>query len=610
MSEINRNVFNALESYCSLAVEPEYAVLLKGSWGCGKTHFIEEFIKQHSELKFLFVSLYGVSSIDSIEDKFFQQLNPILSNKKMLLAGKIGKGLLKGTLKIDLDGDDKADASAKIGVPDINLADYLTDTSNCVLVFDDLERCSMELNQILGYINYFVEKDGYKAIVIADEEKLIEQECGDKKPYSNIKEKLIGKTLHLESDVDTVLDIFVQRIISDTELRQVITENKSLFVEAYEQSGYDNLRSLRKVFIEFNSFYCLLDDSVRNNQPLIVHLLQLYTALSMEIYSGSVRPENFPTIMQTDFLFSLPDDAIDSVMKEYQKINGKYSFELQESLIDVKDWQTWFKMGVIDTKRVNETLKQSRYFEKTSAPEWKKLLHVFDLEQGEFDSLKMSVWQQFEKHEIVDFGGVKHVVGMYLYLAQNELIDKSEADVLVEAKGIVTSAIGGDKLVIADDLRPDDDCGSSDGFVYFNSESREFQEFSNFFSEKIYKYQEQKRISQAPNLMELIQTDLQKFHELLCATDLPESYAYKPILHGIPTNEFIAVIEQLSNVDKKAVFKTLSNRYRNQRSQAMKLEIEWVKEVFAKIEDAHKDSKTLDSLVMMKVVEWTKKNMG
>ncbi|MGR5485116.1 hypothetical protein [Vibrio alfacsensis] len=98
--------------------------------------------------------------------------------------------------------------------------------------------------------------------------------------------------------------------------------------------------------------------------------------------------------------------------------------------------------------------------------------------------------------------------------------------------------------------------------------------------------------------------------QLLCATDSPESYAYKSILHGIPTNDFIAVIEQLSNVDKKAVFKTLSNRYRNQHSQAMKLEIEWVKEVFAKIEGTHKDSKTLDSLVMMKVVEWTKKNVG
>lgn len=350
MSEVNKNVLNALESYCKLAVEPEYAVLLKGSWGSGKTHFVEEFIEQHCELKFLFVSLYGVSSIDSIEDKFFQQLNPILSNKKMLLAGKIGKGLLKGTLKIDLDGDDKADATAKIGVPDINLADYLTDTSNCVLVFDDLERCSMELNQILGYINYFVEKDGYKAIIIADEDKLIEQECGDKKPYSNIKEKLIGKTLHLESDVGGVFDIFAQKFISNDALKQLVFENKKLIIDTYKQSGYQNLRSLRKIFIEFNSLYELIDDELHVNQSLIVHLLQLYTAISMEMYAGELKPDELTNIMQSDYLFALPDDAIDAVESQNKKINSKYLIDLQESLIDVKDWQTWFKMELLTLK--------------------------------------------------------------------------------------------------------------------------------------------------------------------------------------------------------------------------------------------------------------------
>jgi hypothetical protein len=94
MSEINKHVYQALETYCNLTVEPEYAVLLKGSWGCGKSHFVEEFIEQHKDYKFLFVSLYGVESVDAIEDKFFQQLNPILSSKSMVLAGKIGKGLL------------------------------------------------------------------------------------------------------------------------------------------------------------------------------------------------------------------------------------------------------------------------------------------------------------------------------------------------------------------------------------------------------------------------------------------------------------------------------------------------------------------------------------
>ena len=225
MSEKNKHIYKALEDYCNLAVEPEYAVLLKGSWGCGKSHFVEEFINQNNQLKFLTVSLYGVNSVDAIEDKFFQQLNPVLSNKKMVLAGKIGKGLLKGTLKIDLDDDGKAEGSAKVGVPDIKLTDYLTNTSDCILVFDDLERCSMELNDILGYINYFVEKDGYKVIVIADEDKLIGNETEDNQAYSNIKEKLFGKTLCLEPDFEHVYTKFINQIIDEDALRNLLISN-------------------------------------------------------------------------------------------------------------------------------------------------------------------------------------------------------------------------------------------------------------------------------------------------------------------------------------------------------------------------------------------------
>ena len=41
-----------------------------------------------------------------------------------------------------------------------------------ILVFDDLERCNMDINRVLGYINRFVEHDGAKVIIIADQEKI------------------------------------------------------------------------------------------------------------------------------------------------------------------------------------------------------------------------------------------------------------------------------------------------------------------------------------------------------------------------------------------------------------------------------------------------------
>src|SRR5690606_35498659 len=98
---------------------------------------------------------------------------PLLSSKSMALTGKIAKGLLKATLKIDLDGNGTADGSLSVQAPELKLSDYLTNTSGFVIVFDDLERASINLESLLGYINHYVEHQGYKVVIVANEEEIL-----------------------------------------------------------------------------------------------------------------------------------------------------------------------------------------------------------------------------------------------------------------------------------------------------------------------------------------------------------------------------------------------------------------------------------------------------
>jgi hypothetical protein len=607
MSEINKHVYQALDTYCKLTVEPEYAVLLKGSWGCGKSHFIEEFIQKHKDYKFLFVSLYGVASVDAIEDKFFQQLNPILSSKSMILAGKIGKGLLKGTIKLDLDNDGKDDASANIGIPEIKLADYLTDTKKCILVFDDLERCSMELNQILGYINYFVEKNGYKVIIIADEEKLFDKENADNQSYSSIKEKLIGKTLHLESDVGRVFDLFSEKIITDSDLNRLIVENKQLLINIYRQSSYENLRSLRKIFLEFNSLYVLLDSKIKNYPELMCHLLQIYAVISMEIYSGSFKVDDLRSIIGFEYFLEQPDEDVDKAEANLKEFSAKYTVNLQETLIDVADWQDWFAKGILDREKINSTLMKSLYFQNENTSEWKKLLGLYDLEQAEFDKLKISAWKSFVNFEIKEFGAIKQLVGLYLYLAEVNLIDESAKGILRNAKKIVKQAVDECKLNIPDSLNPEYDFGSFEGHAYFSEDKAEFKQFNDFFVSEIYSYQAKNRENKAPDILNLMVSDVSKFTELMCnQTGEDETFVYKAVLHAIPTDTFIKTIRSLSNSNKKFVCQALRNRYKNQKGSAMRPEVEWIKGVIDKIDLLYTGDNSLDSLVMIKFAEWIK----
>ena len=80
----------------------------------------------------------------------------------MKLFGKVAKGALKGTLKIDFE--DNAEATVEGHLPEIDLLEHFKTPKDSLLVFDDLERCSMRMKRVLGYINALVEHEEFKAI--------------------------------------------------------------------------------------------------------------------------------------------------------------------------------------------------------------------------------------------------------------------------------------------------------------------------------------------------------------------------------------------------------------------------------------------------------------
>ena len=177
ISQVNSHVEDYLDYYCGLSHSPGFAVLLKGEWGCGKTWFINQYCEKlkNNKKKYLYVSLYGMTSTTEIEDEFFRQLHPILSSQGMAIAGKALQGVVKGTLKVDLGGDGKDDGSVSLQIPKIDLPESFKNADESILIFDDLERCQIDIGNILGYINYFVEHQGIKVVLVANEEQLLER---------------------------------------------------------------------------------------------------------------------------------------------------------------------------------------------------------------------------------------------------------------------------------------------------------------------------------------------------------------------------------------------------------------------------------------------------
>src|SRR5258708_4230084 len=93
----NRHVKDYLHYYISLPHSPHYAVMINGPWGIGKTYLVKEFLRQFFEQdkKYVYVSLFGLSTIDEIDAALFQAIYPALGWPTTKLGARIGKTLLR-----------------------------------------------------------------------------------------------------------------------------------------------------------------------------------------------------------------------------------------------------------------------------------------------------------------------------------------------------------------------------------------------------------------------------------------------------------------------------------------------------------------------------------
>lgn len=206
----NIHIQEYLENYLKLS-NPEYAILLNGKWGSGKTYFIDTFIREHKEanIKFIKISLFGLKDTNSIDEEIFQNLHPLLGSKYAKITGNILKSALKLGVNLDWNQDDRKDGTANIDLKEFNLLDFFSDKKKTkqeiIFIFDDLERTEINLKEVLGYINYLVEQSNFKVIILANEEKINDDD------YKEFKEKIIGKTFEVKHSFEHILTSFIDK---------------------------------------------------------------------------------------------------------------------------------------------------------------------------------------------------------------------------------------------------------------------------------------------------------------------------------------------------------------------------------------------------------------
>lgn len=224
------------------------ALLINGYWGCGKTYFIQNNLLNHLidiDYKPIYVSLFDIHSLDELSKKIFLELT-LSSNKKMPKSltitnlkniANLGTNVLFDivTKKSGID----LSKSFKNGLNNLVKSKF---PDKIVFIFDDLERCNLELKEILGYINTLIEHNNFNIIIICNELKIT-----DKPVYQNYKEKLIQDTIEFTPDLDTVF-----KNILNSLNRKVQKYDKSYFnieyiLSLFSKHNYFNIRTFKYI---------------------------------------------------------------------------------------------------------------------------------------------------------------------------------------------------------------------------------------------------------------------------------------------------------------------------------------------------------------------------
>lgn len=305
---MNTQQANIIEQY--LNIETNYAIILNGQYGIGKTHFYKNFLSnkirevslpKDENKKFIpiHISLFGFKTLEEIQIAIFVELYPILKNKSLKLATGIGKSLIRGISQIIGAGD----IDKYLGDISPDAGDWLK-YDELVICFDDLDRKSksLDLRDIFGFINSLVENQGAKILIIANEEQLLE----DEHYSSSLREKVIGVSIQFKPNVETVYkQIIKTKYCHSSELFFKFLEANTDRIIEIVQTNQNNFRNLIFFLEHFKIIYYPLEvefQSDRNFNLLrnekLQSVLDFTIAIAFEYKLGLVNSTNFEDIKQ------------------------------------------------------------------------------------------------------------------------------------------------------------------------------------------------------------------------------------------------------------------------------------------------------------------------
>ena len=450
-----------IEKYLDLYLEREdveYATLLIGEWGCGKTFFIKNYIEniqksQKDKRKFIYISLFGLKNISSVKEAIFEELYSILSNKKIKFLGGALKAAIKLGFNIDLIGDENKETKINIDFKNINLFEK-TNYEDIILIFDDLERTLIPIIEILGFINSILDNKNTKVIVIANENEIKKE---DEDIYKKFKEKIIDRSFKVKPDKN-----YWSYFNDKYKLTFKKNENQiDLVKNIFDNFGDNNYRNINQCTDNYIYFTSGLDPYLLDNHKFSDLLIEQFYTLSLAHKKNDI--ESSLTLLESSEYNILPREI----------------------------WSDIICGLNINYEKLNTSIPKLAIFNKTKEKSWERLRHYRELNETEFTINLEDVKNKFINMYYNDIDILTMVISELIFFIKNKLCKNlSINDIDEKAKEYIKKFNENNEILNFEYL-----AFNQTGFEYINKEDSDFKRISTLLHDK-YKEIERDRKNQ------------------------------------------------------------------------------------------------------------------
>lgn len=405
MSGSNQHIRDFLDYYLNRCQEPDYAVLITGCWGSGKSYFIrnyltgnavvKDFLTDVEKYRVIYVTLFGAKTRAEMDQRVFEKLHPVLSSKGMKLglnAVQIVSRMLSPDSGVAVNGLSvlsKAFIKSQKKQP----------AKKVVVVFDDVERADIPVPELLGYLNEYVEHLHIPCILVADQERWEEAKtCQEDKAtlhsLSSTQEKVIGKTFQIQTEPQEVLDSWLKDG-SDccpvgARAKKVLAEHKKLLVQIMEANDLRNYRALRHTLIDFERFIggdalnAIVTNSFLENKEFLLLLLADFICIQYAFHIGELNPKHIGETTSVERLVTKKSEKIPLTM--WEKVNQRFE-HINRISTNTGDyggrwmliWKKWLSQNRIDSADVQALIRDSIWFDRKNEYRLGKIYTWFSL---------------------------------------------------------------------------------------------------------------------------------------------------------------------------------------------------------------------------------------